>query len=256
LNVVVLAKYVPNPSGTPPEIGQDLRLRRGGNQAGLDPGDEPSLEIGLRLVAETGGEVAVVSMGPDPAIRAVWRSLAFGAHRATLVTDDALSGADTLGTAKVLAAVIKRRPFDLVIAGLESADGFTGTLPMTVAEFLGVPCMTFARKLLLRDGTLSIERQTEFGYCVVECSLPALVTVTAGVAAVGVPSLSQISRMKQKPVERLSLVDLGLRPDDVRPTQEVTAIEFEQEKPRGELVEVEAEGPARIMHALKEARVV
>ena len=255
MNVVVLAKYVPNPSGTPPEIGPDFRLRRG-DQGGLDPGDEPSLEIGLRLVAEMGGEVAVVSMGPDPAIRAVWRALAFGAHRATLVTDDSLRGADTLATARVLAAVIKRRPFDLVVAGLESADGFTGTLPTAVAELLGVPCMTFARKLLLKDGTLSIERQTESGYCVVECSLPALVTVTAGVAAVRVPSLGQIGRVKQKPVERLTLLDLGLRPDDVRPMQEVTAIEFAQEKPPGELVEDEAEAPARIMQALKEARVV
>jgi electron transfer flavoprotein beta subunit len=256
VNVTILAKYVPNPSGDPPEIGPDFRLRREGPEGGLDPADEPSVEIGRRLAAEAGGEVTVVSMGPEPAIRAVRRALALGAHKAVLITDDSLRGADTLATARVLAAAIKRQPYDLVIGGVESSDGYTGTLPMTLAEFLGVPCVTFARQVVLKTGSVSIQRQTASGYDVVECALPSLVTVTAGVAEVHVPSFKEISKARQKPIELLSLGDLGLRPDDVRPTQEVTAIEFGQEKQAGEVIDDEAQAPARIMQFLQEAKVL
>ena len=108
---------------------------------------------------------------------------------AILVTDDALAGADALATARVLAAAISRRPFDLVIAGVESTDGATGTMPMALAELLGVPAATFARRVVVSAGRVSIERQTSSGYEVIECELPALVTVTAGAAEPRYPSL-------------------------------------------------------------------
>src|SRR5688572_28791156 len=120
-------------------------------------------------------------MGPEPALAGVRRALSMGAHRAAMVTDGQLRGSGVLVTGRVLAAAIKRQEFDLVIAGVESTDGYTGTLPMAVAELLAVPSATFARKLEVKDGAIVIERQTETGYDTVECPLPALVTVTAGV---------------------------------------------------------------------------
>src|ERR671935_1367359 len=166
MNVVVLVKYIPNPEGTP-KLGSDFRLVREGGEGALDPGDEHGVEAALQLAEQTGGEETVVSMGPAPATSAVRRALSMGAHRAVLVTDDALKGADALVTARVLAAAIKRQPFDLVLAGVESTDGYTGTLPMAVAEFLGVPSATFARHVEHKDGTIRVERQTEAGYDVV-----------------------------------------------------------------------------------------
>ncbi|HXF55990.1 MAG TPA: electron transfer flavoprotein subunit beta/FixA family protein [Actinomycetota bacterium] len=255
MDVVVCAKYVPNPSGVP-ELGPDFRLRREGVEGALDPGDEPGVEVALRLVEHAGGEVTAVSMGPEPAVAAVRRALAMGAHRGVLVTDDALRGADVLATARVLAAAIRRRPFDLVVAGVESTDGSTGTMPIALAEFLGVPSLTFARHVELRDGLLVVHRQTEAGYDVVECPLPALVTVTAGAAEPRYPTLKGIMQAKQKPFEQLFLRDLGLSPEDVRPTQEVVGVEPVPEKRSGALVEDPAQAPAAIVELLKDARVI
>jgi electron transfer flavoprotein beta subunit len=251
VDVVVLAKYVPNPSGSPPEIAGDFRLRREDADGGLDPSDEPGIEAAIGL-----GDVTALSLGPERAVRALVRALALGADRATLVVDPCLQGADALATAKALAAAIARRPFDLVIAGVESTDGATGTMPMTLAELLGVPCATFARRISIEDGRISIERQTDSGYDVLECELPALVTLTAGGAEPRNPSLKESIEAKQKPVERLSLADLGLGPDDVRPTQRTVAVEIAPEREAGELVEDEADAPRRIVRLLEEAGVV
>lgn len=252
MRVVVLAKYVPNPSGSPPEIAEDdFLLRRDQADGGLDPTDEPALELAVRLAGEE-GEVTAVSMGPEPALRALWRALALGAHRGVLVTDDALRGADALATATVLAAAITRLPFDLVVAGVESTDGATGTMPIALAELLGLPCASFARHAVVTDGRLSIERQTSSGYDVVECALPALVTVTLAVAVPRYPSVRETIQAKKKPVARLSLADLGLTDDDVRATQEVAAIEIAAERQAGELVEDPTEGAARIADLLRE----
>jgi electron transfer flavoprotein beta subunit len=255
MNLVVLVKYIPNPEGTP-KLGSDFRLVREGVEGALDPGDEHGVEAALQLAEQTGGEVTVVSMGPAPATSAVRRALSMGAHRAVLVTDDALKGADALVTARVLAAAIKRQPFDLVLAGVESTDGYTGTLPMTVAEFLGIPSATFARQIEHKDGAIRVERQTEMGYDVVECPLPALVTLTAGANEPRYPTLKGIMQAKQKPTETLSLADLGVSAEEATATQEVTGVEPVPAKSSGELVEDPAAAPDRVVEFLAKAKVI
>jgi electron transfer flavoprotein beta subunit len=255
MNVVVLVKYIPNPEGTP-KMGDDFRLVREGVEGGLDPGDEHGVEAALQLAEQTGGEVTVVSMGPEPAIAAVRRALSMGAHKGVVITDDALKGSDVLATARVLAAAVKAREFDLVLAGVESTDGYTGTLPMAVAEFLGIPSATFARHVEHRDGTIRIERQTEAGYDVVDSPLPALVTLTAGANEPRYPTLKGIMQAKQKPTDILSLADLGLSGADVTPTQEVIGIEPVAAKEAGEIVEDPGEAPAKIVEFLAKAKVI
>jgi electron transfer flavoprotein beta subunit len=254
VDVVVFAKYVPTPEGTP-ELGPDHLLVRDGGDGALDPGDTYGLELGLRLVETHGGEVTVVSMGPAGAIAAVQRALAMGAHRGVLVTDPALRGADALATARVLAACLRRRPADLVLAGIESTDGYTGTVPVTVAELLGIPSVTAVRAVEVVDGALRVERQTEEGADEVACPLPALVTVTAGATEPRFPSLKGIMGAKQKPVETLALADLGIDVEDVRPTQRVVAVADAPPPAGGEIVDAEV-GIARIADLLVEARVL
>ncbi|HEX8099523.1 MAG TPA: electron transfer flavoprotein subunit beta/FixA family protein [Actinomycetota bacterium] len=253
-NVVVLAKYVPNPGGTP-ELGDDFRLKREGVEGALDPGDEPGVEAALQITEKGGGEVTVVSMGPEPANAAVRRALSMGAHKGVLITDDSLKGADALVTARVLAAAIKRLNPDVVIAGVESTDGSTGTMPMALAELLGFPSLTFAKELEMKDGSVVIHRQTETGYQVVESSLPALITVTAGINDPRYPTLKGIMQAKQKPMETLTVADLELPGEQVNPTQEVIGVEPAPEKQGGEVIE-DGEGPARVAQFLKEAKVI
>jgi electron transfer flavoprotein beta subunit len=255
MNVVVLAKWVPNPEGVP-EMGDDFRLKRQGAEGSLDPGDEFGVEAALQLVDAEGGEVTVLSMGPEVATAAVRKALSMGAAKAVLVTDEQLQGADALVTARALAGAIKKQEFDLVIAGVESTDGYTGTLPMTLAELLGVPSVTFLRKLEVKDGKLHAERQTEVGYDVVEADLPVVVTVTAGANSPRYPTLKGIMQAKQKPLDQFAAGDLGLDGDAVQATQEVTAINPAPEKSAGEVVEDDGEGAKKIADFLAEAKVI
>ena len=249
MDVVTLVKDVPSPAGTPPEIGDDHLLRRQEPGAGLDPADEPGLAIGARLVEREGGSVTAVSMGPAQAERALRRALAIGADRALLVTDDVLRGADALVTARVLARAIETVPHDLVLAGVESADGATGAVPAAVAELLGLPAVTFVRRLDVDGGRLVAERQTATGYDVVTCELPALVTLTAAAAEARHPSVRDTMAARRKAVETLTVAGLGLRRDELTSTHRVTAVEIAPERQAGEVVD-EATGPDRIVELL------
>jgi electron transfer flavoprotein beta subunit len=254
VHVVVFVKFVPEPQGTP-TLGPDHLLVRAGAEGALDPGDEYGLELALRLTEEQGGEVTAISMGPDDATAAVRRALAMGAAGALLVTDPVLRGADTLGTARVLAAAAGRRPFDLAIAGVESTDGYTGTVPVTVAELLGIPSVTAVRSLDVSEDGIRIERQTETGTETVAAPLPALVTVTAGANEPRYPSLKGIMAAKSKPFETLSLADLGVDAALVASEQRVLEVTDVPPKTAGEIVGAD-EGVARIADLLSEAKVI
>jgi electron transfer flavoprotein beta subunit len=254
VNTVVCVKYIPDPNL--PGALDGGRLRRAGVQGTLDPGDEFGIEAGLQLREAGGGEVTLVSMGPAEAVEAIRKGLSMGADRAVLVTDDALAGADALVTARVLAAAIRRVGFDLVIAGVESTDGYTGTMPSTVAELLGIPQVTFATHLDLRGGSLEVRRQTVDGYHLVRCSLPALVTVTASVNEPRYPSFKGIMAARRKPLEELALSDLGLDAGHVTPAQSVTRVTPAEERKAGEVIRDDGSGAARIADFLVENKVI
>jgi electron transfer flavoprotein beta subunit len=255
MQIVVLVKYVPEPLGTP-TLGDDLLLVREGVDGALDPGDEYAVEAALQLAEAHSGEVTLVSMGPEVAMSAIRKGLSMGASAGVLVSDESLRGADALVTARVLAAAVGRNPFDLVLAGVESTDGYTGTLPMAVAELLGIPSATFARKLEVNDGTLRIERQTEGGYDVVECPLPALATVTGSAAEPRYPTLKGIMSAKQKPIEQVSVADLGLSAEDLQPSQRVTAATPTPEKGPGEVMQAGDDAYAKVVDVLADAKVI
>ncbi len=254
MNIAVLVKHIPDPN-IPPEM-DGHRLKREGVQGVLDPGDEFGVEAGLQLKEKHGGEVTLVSMGPATAREAITRGLSMGADKGVLVSDDSLAGADALVTARVLAAALKKGEYDLVIGGVESTDGYTGTMPSTLAELLGLPQVTFVKEITDADGSLKVQRQTADGYHVVECPLPALITVTAGVNEPRYASFKGIMAAKKKPVEELSVSDLGLGGDDTTIKQEVSEIVPAEERKAGEVIEDDGTGAARIADYLKEAKVI
>ncbi|HYF12475.1 MAG TPA: electron transfer flavoprotein subunit beta/FixA family protein [Actinomycetota bacterium] len=255
MQVVVLVKYVPEPNGTP-TLGEDHRLVREGVDGSLDPGDEYAIEAALRLVDAEGGEVTLISMGPEVAMGAIRKGLSMGATKGVLVTDDALRGADVLATATVLAAAVRREAFDLVLAGVESTDGYTGTMPTAVAELLEIGSATFARSIEVREGKLRVERQTEEGYDVVETPLPALATVTGSGAEPRYPTLKGIMGAKSKPVDQVSLADLEVAAPAVAPTQRVTAVSDAPEKGPGEIVQAGADAAEKVAALLADAKVI
>ena len=180
MNVVVCVKQIPDPAAPQALNPGTNTLDRSGKLI-MDDSDNYGVEMALQLASGEGDEVTLVSMAPGGETSGLRTGLAMGAAKAILISDDALAGSDALGTARVLAAAIARANPDLVVMATESSDGYTGTLPVQVAEFMALPSVTFAKAIAVDGGSVKVERQTEAGYDEVVCPLPALVTVTAGV---------------------------------------------------------------------------
>jgi electron transfer flavoprotein beta subunit len=181
-----------------------------------------------------------------------------GAAKAIIVSDDSLRGTDALGTAKVLAAVIRRVNPDLVLAATESSDGYTGTTPVQLAELLGFPSITFAKSVVINGSNVDVNRQTESGYDEVSAPLPAVVTVTAGVVEPRYASFKGIMAAKSKPVEILSVSDLDLAgqvgADGAR--QEITSVVRAESRQAGEKYVDEGDGAAKIVTFLESIKVL
>jgi len=259
MNIAVTVKQIPDPA-VPGTLGPDHTLDRSGKLI-LDDSDAYGVEMALQLADKAGGgEVVLVSMAPNGEISGLRTALAMGASRAVLVSDDALAGSDSLSTAKVLAKAIERAGgVDLVITATESTDGYTGTIPGQVAELLGWPALTFAKKVDVGDGTVTIERQTEAGYDVVTSSLPAVVSVTAGVVEPRYPSFKGIMAAKNKPVDQVAVGDLGLDAGSVGwagARQAIVSVAAAPQREAGEKVEDDGEAYARIVGFLEQLKVV
>jgi len=259
MNVVVCVKQIPDPAAPGSQDATTHNLVRDGKLI-LDDSDAYGVEMGLQLAEQAGGgEVTLVSMAPRGETSGLRTALAMGAAKAILVSDDSLAGSDALATAKVLAKAIERAQPDLVVAATESTDGYTGTLPVQVAELLSLPAITFAKKISVKDGTVHVQRQTEAGYDEVECPLPALVTVTAGVVEPRYPSFKGIMAAKSKPLDQLTVADLGLAADAVGAGgagQEVTDVTAAEERKAGEIVPDEGAGHERIIAFLEQIKVI
>ena len=170
-----------------------------------------------------------------------------------------MQGSDALATAKVLGAAIKRAEADLVLTATESTDGYTGTIAAQVAEVLGLPSITFAKHVEVADGKVKVQRQTEAGYDEVECQLPAVVSVTAGVVEPRYPSFKGIMAAKNKPVDQLKVSDLGLSEDQVGwagARQEIVDVSPAEERQAGEIVEDEGDAHERIIQFLEQLKVL
>jgi electron transfer flavoprotein beta subunit len=259
MNVAVCVKQIPDPA-TPGSLNpSDHTLVREGKLI-LDDSDAYGVEMALRLVeAAGGGEVTLVSMAPNSEQSGLRTGLAMGAHKAILVSDPALKGSDALGTAKVLAAAIKRANPDLVIAATESTDGYTGTTPVQIAELLGFPSVTFAKKVSIDGTTVKVERQTDEGFDDVTCALPAMVTVTAGVVEVRYPSFKGIMAAKGKPLDELKVADLGIDAAQVGwggSGQTISSVVDAPVRQSGEVVEDDGESHNKIIAFLEQLKVI
>jgi electron transfer flavoprotein beta subunit len=257
MNIVVCVKQIPDPAA-PQSLDASHNLNRSGKLI-LDEADTYGVEMALQLVDKAGaGAVTVVSMGSAADVAGLRNALAMGAAKAVIVSDDALRGTDALGTAKVLAAVIKRESPDLVLAATESSDGYTGTTPVQIAELLGFPSITFAKSVAIDGSTLKVERQTESGYDEVTAPLPAVVTVTAGVVEPRYASFKGIMAAKSKPLEILSVADLGLAEQTGAngARQEITDVVVAESRDAGEKYVDEGDGAQRIVGFLESIKVL
>jgi electron transfer flavoprotein beta subunit len=259
MKVAVCVKQIPDPA-TPGELDPNTKTLKREGKLILDDSDAYGVEMALQLADSAGGgEVVLISMAPNGETGGLRTALAMGAASAILVSDDALQGSDALGTAKVLAAAIRRTEPDLIIAGTESTDGYTGTVPEQIAELLELPSITFAKHVEVADGKLKVNRQTEAGFDEVECPLPVLISVTAGVVEPRYPSFKGIMAAKNKPVEQLTVSDLGIDGDAVGwngARQEIVEVAPAEERKAGEIIEDEGEAHLKVIEFLEKLKVI
>ena len=252
MKIVVCVKQIPDPA-SPYQLDPETHwLVRPDDQV-LDDTDRYGVEMGLQLAQEHDGTVTLVSMGPAGNLQGIRQALAMGADDAIVIDDGSLRGSDALTTARALAEAIAAAEFDLVLAGTESTDGYSGVLPQMLAELLDVPSLTYATQVSLQDGTIRIHRQTADGYDVVDAALPAVVSVTAGVVEPRYPTFKGIMDAKKKTIDTRSVADLGISTDV---EQAVTSVEPAPERSGGEQIEDDGDAHLRIVELLEQAKVI
>ncbi len=259
MKVVVCVKQIPDPAD-PGALDPETRTLKRDVKLILDESDSYGVEMALQLVDAAGeGEVTLVSMAPNGERSGLATALAMGAASATLISDPALVGSDALTTAKLIAAAIKGQEPDLVIAGAESSDGYTGVVPEMIAALLGLPSVTAAKEIEVDGDELKVKRQTDGGYDSVECPLPAVVSVTAGVVEPRYPSFKGIMAAKSKPVDEKSAADLGFGADQVGwagSGQEIVDVANAPKREAGEIIEDDGEGFAKIVAYLEKMKLI
>ena len=252
MKVVVCVKQIPDPA-SPYTLEEGTNwLVRPAEQV-LDDTDRYGIEMGLQIAQANEGTVILVSMGPTGNAQGIRQALAMGADKAVIIEDDGLRGSDALTTARVLAKAIAGEGFDLVIAGTESTDGYSGVIPQMIAEFLGAPSLTYATSVEANGSTVTIHRQTASGYDVVSADLPAVVSVTAGVVEPRYPTFKGIMDAKKKPVETMSLADVGAETSD---GQTMESIADAPERSAGRKIEDEGDAFAEIVALLEQKKVI
>jgi electron transfer flavoprotein beta subunit len=210
LEVVVLLKQVP-------ATESDIRIADNGTSIRtedikwvINPYDEFAVEEALRIRETHEGTVTILSMGPERAIEAIRSAMAMGADRGVLINDSGEYEYDSLRTAQALAGVLKKIPFDVIIAGQRAVDDDNYQVGTAVAEFLNIPMIPMVTKEVIMEGNIQCHRSLEGGSVVLEAPLPVLFTTQRGLNEPRYASLPGIMKAKKKPLETKSPKDVGI----------------------------------------------
>ena len=215
MKIAVCVKYVPDASARR-TFGPDNTVDRAAVDGMLSELDEYAVEEALKIRDDLGtGDVVIVTVGPEQARTAILKSLQMGADAGVHVLDDAIHGSDAIATSLLLAKALERQSADLVICGMASTDGSMGVVPAMLAERLGLPQLTLASDVTLEGSSVRIRRDGDVATEVVEATLPLLLSVTDQCNEPRYPSFKAIMAAKKKPVDVLSLPDLGITADEI-----------------------------------------
>ena len=260
MRIAICVKEVPDPTAEKRLAEGSHRLVRTGENT-LNPYDRHAIEAAVQIKEGPAPdvEIVIVTMAPETATRSVDRALAQGGDRSLHVVDDAAAGSDLLGTARVLAAALKRETYDLILLGQQAADSECYVMAGLVAELLELPCITQAASIELGDGTVTVKRQVETGYNTVKATLPCVISVSDAINDPRYPPLPAIMGAKRKPHEVVSLADLGVDATTVGVAGAATSIAgLSKPAGRGDTVLIEDDGSAaaQILAFLVDKKVV
>ena len=258
MKIAVCVKQVPDATSHKRLDGSTQRLDRSGEGV-LNATDVNAVEEALRLKDAHGGEVVVVSLGPEKAMESLRKALAMGADRALLVADAAAAGSDLLATSRALAGALAREEADLILFGQQSSDADGAVLWAAVSDRLRRPMVSQVAELTVEGTELTGKRQTEFGYDVIAAPLPAVVAVSDAINEPRYPSLKGIMGAKSKPQETVSLADVGIETGIVGDAGSGTTVRSSAPPaPKSGQVKIEDDGSAaeKIVEYLAEKRLL
>jgi len=260
VEIVVLLKQVPATESLVKIADDGVSIKTDDIKFVMNPYDEIAVEEALRIKEAQEGKVTIISVGTDKTVEAIRTALAMGADEGILINDPDAQGCDALGTARILATVLKDIPYDLIIAGQRAVDDDNYQVGAAVAEFLGIPGISMVIKEEIADGKIKCHRSIDGGTAVLEAPLPTLFTTQRGLNEPRYASLPGIMKAKKKPRDTKTLADRGL--DSAKLEESVTAIkamQFPPEREGGRIVEGEtaqekAVELVRLLH--EEAKVI
>lgn len=237
-------------------VVEDGKISEDGVEFVINPYDEYAVEEAIKLKEEHGGEVTVITIGPDRAEQALRTAMAMGADKGIIVGDESLFG-DEHTTAKVLATVIKDLDYDIVLAGYMAVDDGSAQVGPRLAEELGIPHISTITNLEVNGNEVKVEKDVEGDIAYITSPLPVLLTAQQGLNEPRYPSLPGIMKAKKKPLKRLEADDLGLNPAAVSSKTETVELFLPPEKSAGRLLEGELdEQVAELVDLLKSEKKV
>jgi electron transfer flavoprotein beta subunit len=253
MNIVVCVKYVPDATADRTFNAADSTVDRTSVDGLLSELDEYAVEEALEIRDAGEGEVTVLTVGPERAADAIRKSLQMGADRGIHVIDDAIHGSDAVATSLVLAKVLDRTSYDLVLCGMSSTDGSMGVVPAMLAERLGLPQLTLASEVSVDGSIVTVQRDGDVATQTVEATTPLVLSVTDQINEPRYPWFKGIMAAKKKPVDTYALADLGLADEDVGLSSAWTRIEGLQARPprsAGTIVKDQGDGAAKLVEFL------
>jgi len=263
LNIIVCIKQVIDPEAPKSLFRIDSELKRAiqpnGTPLVLNPFDENALEAALRLKAVNESKITVVSMGRGLAKGVLMKSLAVGADELLLLEDVTFEGLDSYATAYVLATAIRKvGEYDLLLTGRQAADWDAGAIGSGIAEILGIPSITVARKVELNDRKLIVERVVSDGYEIIGVSLPALVTVGNELGELRSATTKDILAAKNKPITTWGAQELGVEPSSMKQVNLLKLFIPPEKATKCEIAEGETpeEAGANLALKLREAQIL
>jgi electron transfer flavoprotein beta subunit len=259
MKIIVCLKQVPDTETRVQIAPEGDRIADSGINWIVSPFDEFAIEEALKIKEAKGGEVVVVTVGPDRAQSALRTGLAMGADSGVHVKDPILDGADTLATARALAGAIKTlEPVDLILCGQQGVGGDNSQIPGLLAELLDLPQVTVAVKIDVQDGKVIVEREIEGAHETWESALPAVVSTQKGLNEPRYANLKGIMAAKKKPIVALDAAAVGLDATTAAPKVKITAMELPPPRPDVKMIEGDADAQAkelvRLLH--EDAKVI
>lgn len=215
MRIIVCIKQVPDTAEIKIDPATNTLIREGVPSI-INPYDLHAIEAGLQIKESKGGKVTAITMGPPQAEEALREAISMGVDEAYLISDKAFAGSDTWATAYTLSRVINKLGYDIVICGKQAIDGDTAQVGPEIAEFLDIPHISYVRKLeKIDNSSIIVQRLMDYGYDVVESSLPVLLTVVKELNEPRLPSLRGKIAAKKASIARLTKDDLDVLEENI-----------------------------------------